>query len=755
MLNFALKGTYQDSTGYSWDYYRDDQLDPNPDPNAFYIIPKPQFVTDTQGNPSFNITTNQTDGADNGSGVCRFDVELSVPADIQAAISSAILGNATKFPGVTKPNFIALALNKGSWAAFNLAAGGTTTTFTAAASNFGSNVASFLAHLSKTQLEACKTAFSNQGGAVDVTYYLWVPARLQSVSAVLKFDSSIAYQYQVTQPKYDSWGDQVSPGSVKALLTESNSSSVKITWGISNPPQDLVKDVTTWANDTIADLVTAEVNKAIQLQKLKSDESFNISEVSSFTNNYAENMVINWLIQPTATLPSFPNMKLNIADFETTVNTQQQHMVVSTNLPFQSDSQHQLDIVPKIPAGGGVSNPAFIKSVTITISYPTLPQSKSTYTFTANGSQAFVADFDTQIGVEWNLEYSVNYQDPNMGTVTGRINGIDMGAYTLKVEEAGILTVNFDGQQAFNSEGTKPNEIDLNFSYISQNDTTPVNQVVRLTPKEPQQSVTSLQAHPINAGYNFQATYVFPGSVTYQAPLVQNQTGFQQILPAADALHSVNLIVYVPVSQANSNPVFDATVNMWYDGTVKLPDGYSGSLPTKASPAVFTLTPNPDQTGNLFARDVFVGLATADQPLVYSASIDAASGSTDIPAQPIQNTQPSVMVSPTQRYFTLEIDPAAINWKSVAFSSVEVLVTITVDKGTASAGSGVQPERSFTWNKGETGSKYLTIPTQAGNIVSYDCKINYVTPGSATQSSTFSKQTDVTFNIPATPTTKS
>ncbi len=113
------------------------------------------------------------------------------------------------------------------------------------------------------------------------------------------------------------------------------------------------------------------------------------------------------------------------------------------------------------------------------------------------------------------------------------------------------------------------------------------------------------------------------------------------------------------------------------------------------------------------------------------------------------------MVSPTQRYFTLEISPAAIDWKSATFSSVEVLVTITVAQGTASSGSGVQPERSFTWNKNETGSKYLTIPTQAGNTVSYECKVNYVTPGSATQSSTFSNHTDVTFNIPATPTTKS
>ncbi len=749
MLNFALKGTFQDKSGYEWDYYRDDQLDPNPDPNAFYIIPRPQFVMNNNL-PSIGITTYQTSGTDNGSGVCRFDVELSVPGDIEDQISQAIMGNATKFPGVTKPNFISLALNPGNQAGFSLMINGSNTTFMCQASNYGSNVASFLIQLSKTQLQAMNAALVNQGGAFDLLYYLSVPARLQGVSAILTFDSAVAYQYQVTQPTYDSWGDQTSPGSVHSMLQESASSSVNITWGIENPPQTLVKDVTAWANSTLADLVSAEVEQAIKLQGIQSGESFNINEVSSFTNTYAENMVVNWLIQPTATLPSFPNLGLNIIDFTQTVNTQQQVMTVATNIPFAADN----DKLARGTGPGGVSSPALIKSVDITVYYPTIPTGQTTFKLTANGSKTVTAGYDTTQGADWAISYVVNYEQnpsqPTIPSVGDKVTSIERNTYTLQVQECGILTVEFDASQAFSSEGLKPIEVDVNFSYVTDQGVNPINQVLKFFPTNTKQTITSLQAFPINKGYNYQVTYVFPGSVTYAAPLVQNKTGFQQIIQAADAMHSVNLIVFESANQATNDPLLEVTVNMWYDGTVNTPSNFAGTLPTKASPAVFTLTPNPDGKGNLIARDVFVGLATADQPLMYAATIDSGTGEVDIAAQPIENTQPSIMVTATQRYFTVEISPAAIAWGTAAFCSVEVLITPTVAQGTASSGNGTLPQQAFTWNKGELGSKYVTLAIQNGNVVSYNCEVNYITPGKVTQTLTTTALKDVIFNIQAT-----
>jgi hypothetical protein len=754
MLNFALKGTYKDETGYSWDYYRDDQLDPNPNPNTFYIIPKPQFVVDNAGNPAYHMLTYRTDGSDNGSGSCRFDVELSVPPKIEAAIASAIKANPIKFPNVSEPVFTSLALNRGSSVSFDFLCAGVTTSISTTASDFGSNVATFLIDLTKEQLDTLKGDFSNSGGSIDIKYYLSVPARLQGVSALLNFDSSIAYQYQVTQPSYNSWGDQTSPGSVEKMLKESAASKVTLTWGIANPPAELIQSVTDWANSTLANMVSAEVQKVIELQSTKSDKSFSINEVSNFNFSFVDNVVVDWLIEPTASLPTFTDMGLNIDNFVGIVNEQQQQMTVVTNLPFSSDSQDQIATVPAVLIEG-LSKPAFVKSVTVTLQYPTLSEANATYTFTSNGSKTFVADYSPAAGPAWSLEYAVDYEDPNMATVNGKVENITSGSLDLKVEEAGILTVVFDASQAFTSEGTNPVELDVNFSYVNADEplSKSIRQVVKILASDSlkKTTISSLQSMPVSTTYNYQVSYIFPGTVKFDAPLVQNQNGFLQILPAVNAVHTCNLIVFVSPADAATDPVFDATVNMWYETAPALPPGYSSNQPTKASPAVFNITPDVSPSGGLFKRALFTGLLSGDQPLMYSASINCASGQIDINSQQIQNSQPSIMVTPKQRYYTLEIDPSAIDWDKADFSSVQVLITQTVAQGTApdNNGTGVNQQQIFTWNKGEMGNKFQTLSIQHGNTVSYDCKVNYIAGNSKVQTIAFNNLTDVVFNIPA------
>ena len=756
MLNFAFKGTYQDPTGYNWDFYSDDHLDPNPDPNAFYIIPKPTLVMDSVGNPSFQILNYTTDGSNNGSGYLRFDVELTVPQSIMAGVTAAILADPVKFPNVTTPVFLTLALNEASTASFNIDAAGVTTTYTANASGFGGNVASFLLNLTKIQLDTVSAAFNQTGGAIAITYYLSVPARLQGVSAVLTFDSSIAYQYQVTQATYNEWGDQSNPASVTTLLNESASSNVIITWGMANPPAELVTSVTNWANQTLAGLVTAEVQKVIELQGLQSDNSFNINEVSSFTANFSENMVIDWLIQPTATIPSFPDMKLQLSNFTVNVNEQQQQMLVSTNLPFAGDSTVSPNMVPEVSTTGGVKQ-AYVKSVVVTVHYPTLTEADSSYTFTSNARKAFIADYDLTNGPEWSLQYQVNYVDPNMPTVSGTISSITSANYILKMEEAGILTVVFDATQAFSGEGTLPTEVDINFSYINgmEPESNKIQQKLKILAKDTSflATISSLQAMPISTTYNYSVNYIFPGGIVYSAPLVQNQNGFLQIINAANVVHPVNIMVYVSPADATANPVFDATVNMWYAQPLTIPPGFSSNQPTKQAPAAFNITLNTLSTGGLMGKASFDGLLSGDQPLMYSASMDTANGPININAQQIENTQASIMVSPTQEYFTLEVSPASINWQSAKYLSVVVLITMTVAQGTAPtvAGIGIKQQQSLTWNTGEEGANYITIPIQTGNVVSYATEVRYVTPGSADVVKNTVNQSDVVFEIPAIP----
>lgn len=745
MLNFTLKSTYQDNQGYDWDYYGDDS-----DANAFYIVPRPQFVLDNAGKPSFQITRYATDGADNGSGFLRFDVELSVPQDVENAIAAQI---PQKFPNAKSPYYKSLDYAPGGMAYFDFADKSGNITYSAPVSNYGSNVASFLIQMTKEQLDTAIRGFSTGTNAFQIEYHLSVPARLPAVTAVLSFDSAIAYQYQVTQPSYNSWGDETSPGSVQKLLNESASSKVTLTWGITNPPADLVRDVSDWANDTIADLVSAEVQKTIRLQGLSSDDSFNISEVSSFTGTYSENMVINWVISPKDALPTVANIQSYIAD----VNEQQQQMTVSVFMPFMASGDGGGSIL-KIKGEGGNNIDVLVDHVTVTVQYPGLQEADATYTFRSNESHTFTTAFNESQGPQWSFKYTVNYTDKSMKPVSGEIPDIEQGSYTLEVAKAGIFTVTFDAQQAFATEGTKPTEIDVSLSYINSDANTPlIQQRVKILPSDNPQTgnISSYQPVPLDSSYNYQVTYVFPGGVTYQAPLVQGATGYSQTIPAADAVHSCNLIVYVPAAQASSNPVFDATVQMWYQQPPNLPPGV-GTQPSQASPAVFTITPNPDSTGNLFGRETFTGYVNGNQPLVYSASIDTVPSQIDLNDILIENDQASIMVTPTQQYFTLQIDPGAIDWNTATFESVEVVIKAEVAQGKASSAPAQPPPRpAVIWNKSETAIKYMTYPIIAGNTVSYDWEINYITSGKPVQTLNGTKASDVILNIPATPTSGS
>ncbi|HQU84537.1 MAG TPA: hypothetical protein PKY59_15475 [Pyrinomonadaceae bacterium] len=743
MLNFTIKGTYQDASGYDWDYYGDDT-----DPSTFYIIPRPQFVLDSNNNPSFQITRYATDGAGNGAGFLRFDVELAVPQTVETAITAQI---PTFFPNAQTPyKFSSLQYNNGGTAYFYFADGSGNITYSAPVSSYGSNAASFLLQMTKEQLDTAVNGFSTGTSAFQVEYKVSVPARLPAVTATLSFDSSIAYQYQVTQPSYDSWGDETSPGSVQTLLNESASTKVNIEWGTSNPSDALRQAVSDWANDTIADLVTAEVQETIKLQGLSSDNSFNINEVSSFTNTYSENMVVDWVISPKAALPVLQNIQSFIAS----VNEQQQKMTVSAFLPFAANNGFA-EIMLNSQDYKNVA--VLVDQVTVTVNYPGLQEADATYTFTYNESQTFTAPFDETQGSAWGLEYTVTYKDTSMNPVTGTVSDITEGTFTLQLAAAGIFTVTFDAQQAFTGEGTQPTEIDVSLSYINSDGNAPIIQetIKILKTDNPQKgNISSYQPIPLDSSYNYQVTYIYPGNVTYKAPLVQGATGYSQIIPASNAVHSCNVIVYVPASQASSSPIFDATVQMWYAAPPNLPSGV-GTQPTKDSPAVYTITPQPDSTGNLFARETFVGFINGDQPLVYSASIDAVPQQIDINDAMVENDQASIMITATQQYFTLQIDPTAINWSTATFESVEVVIKAKVAQGTASTAPNQPPPRpAIIWNKGESGIKYLTLSISAGNTVSYDWEINYVTSGSPVKTTSGTGASDVILNIPASPSAK-
>lgn len=730
MLDYSLKGTYQDESGYQWDYYRDDRLGPDPDPNQFYIIPRPQYALDANGDPIIQIHTYKTDDASNGSGFCRVETILSVPANIQRNISAAILKNTSKFPGVKKPIFASLSLNPGSTATAIFQSEQSPLAFTVNASDFGSNAAVFLMTLNKTQIASLKSILSTKGGGLDITYKLSVPARLHSVTAVLTFNAAIAYKYQVTEAKYNSWGDKVSPRTAKGLLTDSESSHVKLTWGISDPPSSLVKSVTDWANDTLADLVTAEVKKVLAVQKITSKHTFTINEVQSFKSTFSENSVVNWLIYPKSVLPSFTDLGLEISKFESTIDTRQQQMIVSTNVPFNESSAPHLE---QILSGSGISKQSLVKSISVTVHYPTLAEGASQFTFTKNESKTFLSKYDENQGPVWKLDYQVDYLDTSIPSISGSIENIDDNQEYIKLQEIGILVVQFDASQAFNSEFTQPDKIEVNFSYINplEKSSKPVAQVISFSKSDKSflKSVSSLQPLPVTSSYNYQLTYIYQG-VNYQAPLVQNQTDFHQIIHPVNRVQQTPLIFYVPAPDTKGDYILNIAAKVWYEKSAKLPKGIT-TQPTQDDPAEYIIAFSTLKNGDVYGTKTFDGVQLASSPMLYSAAITSTKGQIEIPPQKLSQELPSIFVGNTQRYYTLEISAFLIDWKTASYAVVQVLSTITVKSNGKIVNTYSSGDTGTQWNKNEHSKKYHTISYQDGQEVTYDLEIQYWERGKA------------------------
>ncbi|GEM45668.1 hypothetical protein [Deinococcus cellulosilyticus] len=724
MLNFQIKGNYQDATGYNWVFYGDDQ-----NPNLFYILPKPQYALDAGGKPILQLTRYLTDDSSNGSGFVSLQVALAVPQDVQQAILGQIQ---QQFHPPGPITLSPLQYNPGATASLKLTSEGQDLNLTVPASQFGSNTATFVLQLAKQQLDTVVATLSSHESDLNVTYQFTVPSRLPAVTAVLTFDSALAYQYQVTQPAHHTWGEDT-PGSVQKALQESQSSHVTITWGIANPDDTLVQAVADWANNTLATLVQAQVQKTMQILGLQSGDSFSINQVSSFTATYSENQVVDWHLNPQSTLPSLNSLGLNVQDFLAEVNQRQQVITVHAQLPFTQDSQNSTGL----PAGD--LQAALLESVVVTARYPGLSEEKSTITFTENGAHTFTAPYDPQQGPSYQLEYRATYQQSS-ASVQSTIDGLDQGDYYLKLNDVGYLNVTFDAAQAFNIKTTTPlKSVDVILTFVDSDGTgTPIHQTLHLTPESPRGIMGSPHPMPINSGYNYTVTYTYDDLV-YTAPTQVNQTGFTQLIYPAAGIHTTNLIISVP---ANADPIFDATVQMWFTAAPTVPG--IAEQPTQDAPAVFQLTPEADSTGASFVRATFEGFINGHAPLGYSAAIDSVDGQILINDQLIEPTQASVMVTPTQRYYTLEVNSDAISWTTATYDSVEVLITTTVN-------GKAQPQRLVKWNRTEGGSQYLTYSIQDGNAVTYAYEVRYITPGQGVQKVTGSGETDVVFNIPATP----
>lgn len=142
-------------------------------------------------------------------------------------------------------------------------------------------------------------------------------------------------------------------------------------------------------------------------------------------------------------------------------------------------------------------------------------------------------------------------------------------------------------------------------------------------------------------------------------------------------------------------------------------------------------------------------------PLVYSASL-ATGGAGDVAIGPqrVSSEQAAILVTPTQRYFTIQVSPGAIDWASASYSQVQVIVTPTQVSGNATA-IGLNQPRTLTWIAPEHDSRFVTVPynlaapTDAAPTVTYTYEIIYTKSGSNPVSGGTQTATSPLLDIPA------
>jgi hypothetical protein len=740
MLNYNAKGSYTDGQGVSWVYYQDDV-----NSNVFYIIPAPTWVLDASGNPEIKLVEYSTD-QNSGSGYVVFDTQLSVPNNVVNGVLNAI---PAQFPQAAKPYQInPLDYNAGCTAQFTLDVNGTATDYLAHASEFGSNIASFRADLDKDGMATIKGLLTTAGGSLEVMYNLNVPARLNAVTATLSFDSAIAYQYQVTHAQHHAYGGDT-PRMVQKLLNESNSSMVKLAWGIQNPPSDLVASVTDWANATIAAQVSAEVNTALSLLSEESYDSFNINEVSSFKSVYSSDQVVNWKLYPKASLPTISNL----APFSSVVNERQQVMTISAHVPFKGASVSNSN-VPKVDG-----KPLEVLSLTAKVTYPGLSEANSTYVFTKNESHTFTAPYSTSQGDSYDVTWTAVYVDGSQAPITGSATNVSEATYVISLPAVGILNITFEARQAFaalnpgsgstNLPAVTSVDIDFHFadpagsgSAIHQKQTVKAplsaQAASRGVPSITQVVFTSYTAHNVVTGtaYSYVVTYHFANGPDFISPEIASTSYFETI-PPPPAPHPVQIIVFAAGNSDPQNTPVDVNVNVWFETGQLIPG--SGPQPSTNNPTNFDLTPATiGSSGSLFAHDTFEGYLNGTIPLMYNATITTETQQVSIPPTRLNNLQPTILVNATARYTTIIVSMDEVDWSTNGYDRITISVNGT--KTASGTTTNLSKVAELVFSPPPSGTQpapqFVTWATTEGDSISFSWIATYTTNGVGSTTST-------------------
>ncbi|HEX8354982.1 MAG TPA: hypothetical protein VF611_18900 [Pyrinomonadaceae bacterium] len=673
MLDILKRGTVAVGSD-TWEYHGD-----NVDPSTFYVTPQPVWVINNNL-PEIQIVQYETSDSSNGSGYCTLQVELGVPDAVMPSIISDIQ---TRFQ-VASPMFLMIPFQTGTLVTLTIPDGeGGTTGLQASGTDFGSNTAIFQVELTADQMKTVKTALAKVGASpLEIQYSIIVPAMMAAVTAVLSFDSTTAFNYEVTAQEHTHWAHSSSwTYDIQEQLTQSNASTITVTKTDPNLPDSVVDSIRNWGQATIASMVTQQVQEALALQSNASGtQSFSINQVASFSETYQQNDVILWRLQPQSLLPSFGDMGLTvdqINSLEPTVDKRQFVAVVTPQCAFKGNSGATLNSSIQPGNNPFLTNVKLIDHIDVTITYPTLTTSASrTHTFKDNTPFTWQGDWDDTAGGVFTLNYNAVYEDDT--AVAGEVDKVDASAYTLTLASIGTLNVTFDASRFFHTESTVVSKVTVDFIFTIPGQP-PFLQSTTLDSQAPQFTFSSVSPAPITTNYVYTVTYLFHTNVKanpYTTDAKQ-QNGQWVRLDEPDLQQSFNVAVMIgPSTDPN---IVEATINFFYDGKPYFPNiPASADLPAPTDNSPIQLNfPLGGSTATLQQQSVTFFANTKATPLTVNASlIDGQGNQVQIgPFDFSPQTVSLLLINEAKQFAFLEANPTIIDWTTKPLTGIRVHIT--------------------------------------------------------------------------------
>lgn len=703
MLEILKRGTVQVGS-LVWEYHGD-----SADNTIFYITPQPVWAT-TGGLPEIQLVQYETSGTDNGCGYATIQVQLGVSDDAIQAVTADI---AQRFQ-VQNPRFLTLQFQTGTVVSITYPDGeGGTTGLQVNGTDFGSNSAIFQLPLSADQMTNIKAALAKQGGSpFEIQYSIIVPTTMPAVTVELSFDSSIAFNYQVTSHEHTHWASKSSyTYDITQQLTQNSGSKIKVDKVDPNISQDVVQRLTEWGQAIINQQVADEVAAALALQQnAGGTQSFSVNEVASFTETYEQDETILWRLQPVTTLPSFGDLGLSPSQIESLEVTVDKRQFVAQVTPACNFKQSQKSPNPSITPSDNpfLTNVEPLDHIDVTITYPTLTSSQSkTHTFTDNTPYTWQADWDDTAGGVYSLSYVAVYT--NGQQVTGQVNNIDASVYTLGLDSIGTLNVTFDASRFFAQKNNVVDQVTIDFVFnIPQEPPFLQSAVLKSTDPAPQSTVFhNIFAAPITTDYLYTVTYGF-APTTKADPYtsdVKTQNGQWVRLEEPDFQQSFN--INAEITDKDGTTVQQADVNIYYEGTPyfpNIPDSASLPSPSSSSPIQLNF---PKSTENGLGADpqttfqtqpVWLFANSQLSPLTINATI-LTSDFNQIQIGPYNfspQTVASIAFGPSHQFAFIDVQPTIVDWTKDSLANVQVFITAVRYQTSSSGNSSTVTTHSST-----------------------------------------------------------